>query len=92
MIDPLLLFFACELDASIFSSDPFSQRRSAPKALDAATVVIDRRSFWSSVTLTELLIGVLNATLSLPQYLMQAMFVGAVTVSMMMSGGGMAGR
>ena len=44
-------------------------------------MVTARRSRWSSVTETLLLIGVFSSTLSLPQYLMQAMFDGAVHVS-----------
>lgn len=42
------------------------------------TVVVARRSSWFSVTDTLLLMGVLSATDALPQYLMQAMFVGAL--------------
>lgn len=38
------------------------------------------RSSWFKVTETELLIGVFRPTSALPQYLMQAMFVGAVCV------------
>ena len=38
------------------------------------------------MTLTELLIGVLNNVFALPQYLMHAIFVGAVTVSTIIFG------
>ena len=49
-----------------------------------ATVVTARKSAWSRVTETEELIGVFMTASALPQYLIQAMFVGAETVTMTM--------
>jgi hypothetical protein len=46
----------------------------------AVIVVIAFKSSWFRVTDTELLIGVFSPTSALPQYLMQAMFVGALCV------------
>ena len=59
----------------------FHHKRSEEKDFDAATDVMARRSSWSRVTETDELMGVLNSLLALPQYLMQAIFVGLVTVS-----------
>ena len=57
------------------------QSRSLLKLLDAAALVMARRSSWSKVTETDEFMGVLNALSALPQYLMHAIFVGLVTVS-----------
>jgi len=49
---------------------------------EADAVVTAHRSDWSRVTDTEELMGVLYSLDALPQYLIHAILVGAVTVSM----------
>ena len=60
---------------------PFSHRRSAVKSLLATTVVMALRSSWFRVTLTLLLMGRFSVVSRLPQYLIVAIFVGAVRVT-----------
>ena len=74
------------LEDAFSSSVPLSQSRSEEKDLDAEAVVTARRSHWSRVTETEELMGVFSWILALPQYLMQAMLVGAETVAMWIVG------
>ena len=58
-----------------------SHSRSFAKSLLAAIVVTVRKSFWFSVTLVDEFMGVLNLLSRFPQYLITAMFVGALHVS-----------
>jgi len=60
---------------------PFSHSASSGKEGLAVIVVMAFRSSWFSVTETLLLMGVLRPTSFLPQYLMHAMFVGALCVT-----------
>ena len=63
-----------------FSSFPFNHKRSCSNKLEAATVVTVLKSSISSVLLTEELIGRFSEASRLPQYFIQAMFVGAYEV------------
>jgi len=63
------------------SSKPFSHSLLDLKDGSMERVVTDRKVFWERVTLTLLLMGVFNSRDAFPQYFMQAMFVGADTVT-----------
>lgn len=60
---------------------PFSHNLSFSNDALATMVVIAFRSSWFMVTDTDELMGVFARTSRLPQYLMQAMLLGAVCVA-----------